>query len=167
MPRISFDDPIPLGLESQAERMRITLKGDIEGDTAIPGLNAQLPAGLRIVSWRRLHPGSNVSNPQSDTYRIFYRPGHLDEKKLDEFLAADHWSHVKIRSKGESRQLDLKSSVKSIRLIKPQTLELVIHRNGRYAVRPADILAGVFGIESSGMYRFRVLKMAAGRDVNH
>ena len=111
--------------------------------------------------------GPSISMQRSDTYQVFYRPGHLDEKKVDEFLAADQWSHVKIRSKGEPRQLDLKSSVKSIRLIKPQTLELVIHRNNRYAVRPADILAGVFGIESSGMYRFRVLKMAAKRDVNH
>jgi len=166
MPRISFDDPLPLGMESQAERMRIILKNDIEGDILISRLNAHLPEGLSIISCRRMGKGPSAQAAYSDTYQIFFPAGLLDEKKVDEFLAADRWSHVKKRSKGAPRRLDLKAAVKTIRFIAPLVLEMVLERNDRYVVRPADVLRGVFGIAPIQLARFRVLKMAAGTNVN-
>ena len=166
MPRISFDDPLPIGMESQAERMRITLKEDIDANTLRLKLNTQLPTGLSIVSCRRLKDGGSASMQGSDIYRISFQASLLDEKKVDEFLAAEQWSHVKVRSKGKPRQFDLKLHVKSMGFINLSVLEVVIHRNSAYTVRPSDVLGGVFGIKSSQLAQFRVLKMAADTAIN-
>ena len=47
-PIISFEDPLPVGLESLNEIFYLSLHGNVKPQTIIDGLNKHLPKGLRI-----------------------------------------------------------------------------------------------------------------------
>ncbi|NNL77081.1 MAG: TIGR03960 family B12-binding radical SAM protein, partial [Desulfobacterales bacterium] len=49
-PKISFDDPLPIGIESQQERFELTVPDTVLPETVTQRLNAHLPAGLVILS---------------------------------------------------------------------------------------------------------------------
>ena len=47
-PKVSFDNPLPTGVESEDERMVLTVPRDVAANALQEGLNAELPEGLRV-----------------------------------------------------------------------------------------------------------------------
>ena len=48
-PKVSFDNPLALGLESENEKMTLTVPSHMDPERVIGGLNSNLPEGLRIL----------------------------------------------------------------------------------------------------------------------
>ena len=160
MPRISFDDPLPLGMESQAERLWIGIDAGTGCKVLMEKLNVQLPDGLEVTACRRL-AGTAAKRPVSrDVYRIFHECDRLDLSVLSVFNEASQWPFTRRRSKGQARSADLKKVVASIESLDENCLELILLRNHKFVIRPTDILMGVFDIPQDQLAQFRVVKMA-------
>ncbi len=54
LPRVSFYDALPLGVESLAETMDVALAAPVPEDTLVSTLNRVLPPGLKILLAARL-----------------------------------------------------------------------------------------------------------------
>ena len=160
MPRMSFDDPLPLGMESECEKFRIHLEKQFEDTQLKAILNEHLPIGLCIRSCRAYQKNAPAVEPVTDGYRINTNDVIIDQERLTEFLNQEQWPYLKKRSKGRTRQMDLRSAVKELDFYKPDVLQLTIHRNNRFAVRPSDVLISVFGLHPDQLSKIRVLKLA-------
>ena len=161
MPRMSFDDPLPLGMESECEKFRIHLETPIEDTKLIEKLNEQLPSGLWIYSSQTHTKSVASAEPGFDSYRISLGNLFLDNERLADFFNQAQWPYDKKRAKGPSRPVDLRSVVKKLDFIKPDVLQLIIYRNNRFAVRPSDVLISVFGLHPEQLSQIRVRKTAS------
>jgi radical SAM family uncharacterized protein/radical SAM-linked protein len=160
MPRLSFDDPLPLGMESEAERMRIFTHGVVDCSLLLERLNRQLPEGIEIIDCRSVSQKRGPAKENPYAYKLTFTQTEVDQTLLDNFNQADSWPYVRSKHNSGSISLDLKACVRQIQKIDSQTLYLELVRNGPRIVRPADVLMGIFNLFESDMRAVRVLKLA-------
>jgi radical SAM family uncharacterized protein/radical SAM-linked protein len=163
MPRISFDNPLPLGMESDAEKFFVSVDTRLGCEEMMKQLNRHLPTGLSIIACQP-YVKTKKENPDTtsiDRYRV--RLHHTDlvsQTAIDRFLDASSWPHTRHKSKGRVQTVDLKQWVHAIQWDQDRDLHLeLICRQGK-TVRPADFLAGVFDFDNNDLGNIRVRKLA-------
>ncbi len=159
MPRLSFDDPLPLGMESQSERMWLKADSAIDVQSVSARLAEQLPAGLDIVACRRIAPGSIKEKPEMDRYRLFLTAGEAESELLERFHARSSWPYTRSKPRAAERQVDLKSCVARLMRIDSETMELDIRKGHGMTLRPADILRSVLGMSDLAVGGVRTMKL--------
>jgi radical SAM-linked protein len=160
MPRISFDDPLPLGMESCGERLVIRVTAHVACRDLVDGLSTQLPQGLNIIACRPFDKtvARGGANP-IDHYRIF-APAHLcPDERIELFRQSTEWPYSR-RRKERTREIDLKSIVVGFERVDQEVLELSIRRKEAFSVRPHDVLRSVFDLDAGKLALLRVLKLA-------
>lgn len=160
MPRLSFDDPLPLGMESEAEKVRIAADSAVTCAQLLERLNAQLPEGLQVLACYPLKDNIRSTRPVSIAYTLTYTQGHPNQSQLVRFKQSDSWHYTRSHRQSGSQSLDLKPCVTRISKVDDRTIYLEIVRNGPQIVRPADILMGVFHMTRADLNEVRVLKLA-------
>ncbi len=68
-PKISFDDPLPIGIESEQEFFTLSVPGFVRPEDVIRRLNAHLPDGLAINSCQLASKKSGQQAATAHTYR--------------------------------------------------------------------------------------------------
>jgi len=159
MPRLSFDDPLPLGMESQGERMWLKADAGLSGQVVMERLGGQLPTGIEIVSCQPLRPGKGQSDGAPDRYHLFFPAAETEAALLANFQGQSSWPYARNKHKGPCRQIDLKSCIVRLARIDADTLEIHIHKSGTLTVRPADVLRGVMGLSECAIAAVRTLKL--------
>jgi radical SAM family uncharacterized protein/radical SAM-linked protein len=163
MPRLSFDNPIPLGMESEAEKFRVTVSSKIACAELQDALNRNLPAGLRITDCQPYAKNAAQLKKQGeriDRYRAY--PDQLFfpcEKAMEAFKQAQEWPYTCLKSKNRILTIDLKNWVRTILWEETQSLYLEILSFEGQMIRPADVLISVFGIDSVTAHRVRARKL--------
>jgi len=156
MPRISFDDPLPVGMESEGERMRVKVSSEQAGRDLPALINAQLPAGLRIVTARPAALSS--SNPDN---ALWYRVAHdagFDSEAIRVFHARTSWPHTRAARRG-GHKIDLKQCIEHLRL-EDSSLYLSIRPLDGHTIRPAEILVALFGFSGEALTAARICKLS-------
>ncbi|MBR9982302.1 MAG: TIGR03960 family B12-binding radical SAM protein [Desulfatitalea sp.] len=161
MPRISFDDPLPLGMESEGERMWVKVRSDIPCEQMVSSFGGQLPEGLRIVGCRLINRQQPKTQPKRDAYAIYLEQSDFFFERLEQFAQASQWPYVRQTHKGRIHHMDLKTCVQEFYWKDPQTLIVVIAKTETGTLRPADILANVFQLDSEHLASIRIVKVAA------
>lgn len=146
MPRISFDNPLPLGMESEAESMWILVKPNIRCHELVSELNRQLPQGLQVIQCRPLQKASKKVRAAVLCYRIFLNQMRIDRQKLDLFLNSQTWMVSRRKGKRPAQQIDIRNSVRVLRAENEQQLYMELISADTYLVRPADLLQAVFDL---------------------
>ncbi|MEJ2038577.1 MAG: TIGR03960 family B12-binding radical SAM protein [Desulfosarcinaceae bacterium] len=168
MPRISFDSPLPLGMESESERMRLLVLNSICCEEIHQRMNEQLPQGLRVESCAPVE-GRKMKVPGKDRYRIRPAEEAFDTEAVGKFTEAvgkfteaAQWPHlVEKRKNPKEQQVDLKRIVETIAVGTDGTLDLELRRLNSRIVRPSEVLAGIFGMNSQQVRKCRVCKLAS------
>jgi radical SAM-linked protein len=160
MPRISFDDPIPLGMESQAERLRIKVAPHHGCTELLSLLNPQLPSGLQFIHCRRLVSHKDKRSITEHRYHIFIDPCRIDIDALDQFNTAQQWLYERSSHKGRKRPMDLKRCVNRFDRIDDACLILDVNASQPPIARPADLLRSVFRLNEDDLNSTRVIKLA-------
>lgn len=160
MPRISFDNPLPLGIESESEFMRITVASHHRAQELIERINPLLPAGVRLVACK-LNPSKKLASSEIkiDRYRVALCDTTVDPKRIDEFKGCDRWDYTRIRYKGRTQQFDLKSVVTQLEAIDQNTIDIGIKADTKPTARPADILRSVLGLAETTIRGARIRKL--------
>ncbi len=157
-PRISFDDPLPIGIESLGERFYITVPGHIGSDDILSRLNPELPEGIQvkgcILSNKKRKSGDSVA----ENYFIQLMSGEFDGDCLRRFSELSEFVYVRTNRKGKQKSLDLKHQVSRIELKDPQTIVLGILKENGKTLRPHEILREIFGLSRHELKTARVVK---------
>ncbi|MCL5069844.1 MAG: TIGR03936 family radical SAM-associated protein [Actinobacteria bacterium] len=99
-PKISFSNPIPLGVESLAEYCDLILEGNIEANDFISKVNLQLPEQLKIISARRVF--HEVPSLMADIDLILYIfKINIPGSKSDENFMAVNEKIIKLKERIE------------------------------------------------------------------
>ncbi len=161
MPRMSFDDPLPLGMESEEERMWIRTSPGTSCQMLVERLERQLPPGLRIVGCRPYAGIKAKAKSGIDRYRVYIERTVEGAQHLERFHHQEQWPFVRDNRKGRRHETDLKNCVRTLQWADANTLHLEIYRNERFTIRPADILRDVLYLPEETLSFVRVIKLAA------
>ena len=158
MPRISFDDPLPLGMASEAEHMRILVSDAFSCEQVAQGINAHLPDGIRITDCR-LKTGSDLM-ALVQQFMIDFNGVSFTVAHLHQFRESARWPYQRKRRKGKEQCVDLKELVKNAVLLGKDKLLLEIHIEQQKLIRPADFLSGVMMMTPECLQQVIVTKLA-------
>ena len=158
MPRISFDDPLPMGMVGMDECFFITIKNDITCDELIQRTNPELPEGLFIKGCEVAMHRQPSPKPHMDHYTVTLREGQFDRKRLDGFAESRTYEYTFTNKKGVSKTIDLKSVILSIDLVAPNSIKLTIQNQGGKRIRPAVVLERVFALQAEEIKQASIIK---------
>jgi radical SAM family uncharacterized protein/radical SAM-linked protein len=161
MPKISFDNPIPIGMESVCEHFIISILNEISPDDFKEKLNHQLPNGLKILKVKDQKHIKKARNVKIAEYQITINDGFFDQNSLHYFNKSMTWVIERRNRKGLIKKIDLKKVVRHIRIDQPNRLSLSIIEEPGKIVRPFEILEHVLEFENTKVRSVRVLRLSA------
>lgn len=145
-PRISFHDPLPVGMESEHEIFYIRLSQPTDCRDLVPRLNHQLPSGISIHHCRILPQGQRPKFviPEIADYRVRIEGFHFNTDIIAKFHQAPEWPFQRTSHKGVTRKFNLKDAVVCLRRVAADTLEIRMRKVEGKTLRPDDILRALF-----------------------
>ena len=159
-PKISFDDPLPVGIESQQERFVLTVPDYVRPQMIARQLNEQLPAGLSVHDCRPAPLKSKGPVDRHQTYRITLAGQQFDPEKLDEFIRRTEARLRWTNRKGKLKNIDLKSMVEKIDLINFACVEMTLATGQGKTVRPGQVLRYIFDLTEQQIKLAKIVKLA-------
>ncbi len=159
--KISFDNALPLGMESEREILYIYLETGSRPDKIKEILNTALPTGLKVIECRH-HSKLRQEDTTRSAYKIRLSAPCLDQESIDQFLNLSEFIVEDRSKKGKIRQTDLRQSVQDITLIDPTTIQMVLQQYNTRNIRPAEVLAKYFKIDATALQTARIKKIAQG-----
>jgi len=160
-PKISFDDPLPTGIESKQECFGLSVPDVVEPDTLTRQLNRHLPEGLRITACRVVSRPDNCTAPEARTYRISLQAAEFNPENLLSFLQSSDYPITLSNRKGKLKKINLKDMVKKINLLDAKRLLVTLSTGPGKTIRPEHILRHVFKLKEAQVKLARVLKLKA------
>ncbi|MDM8524782.1 TIGR03960 family B12-binding radical SAM protein [Desulfococcaceae bacterium HSG8] len=156
MPKISFEDPLPIGLESLNESLYITVPDAVKPQIIIKDMNEQLPEGL-VVTDCQLAPPRKKTEPSS--YLVTIKEGVFDEKKSEQFMKSPEFILTKTNRKGKVKKTDLKKAVLKIEQSSPTKLEITLSSEPGKSVRPFEAVKEIFDLPDDTLRRADIVKL--------
>jgi radical SAM family uncharacterized protein/radical SAM-linked protein len=163
-PKMRFEDALPIGLESLDEWLHLQVDGTIALSEVVSRLNAQLPSGLRVVALDA--EGEGRKAPAMVRYSIQAPVGEeWDPQRVDAMRNGAPLVLLRPDRRGGTECIDLRSVVKAIDRLDPQTIEIVLETLEGRRFRPGDVAAAIFGLAPQKLRLARFTKLpSAERD---
>jgi radical SAM family uncharacterized protein/radical SAM-linked protein len=157
-PKISFHDPLPVGMESTRESFLMTVTGKIDIARLAEALNAGLPQGLLVLQCGLAASSPEPSDFDGVVYTVTLSDGVFDPLRLEAFLKASEWIfHQKRHNKG-LRRIDLKTAVAEISLRDKDRLRMRFSPTDKQTLRPAEVVSAIFHLPDERIRRAIVVK---------
>jgi radical SAM-linked protein len=154
-PKVSFDNPLPTGVESEDERMVLTVPRDVAANALQEGLNAELPEGLRVHAC-----SEELGRPRAScTYRVSFAGPLANPARFSSSGIGADQSILVTSPKGKLKKFELKDILMDIRQPDPMTVEITLCSEPGKSVRPAEVLKQVFGIPEADVHNALVRKL--------
>ena len=157
-PKISFEDPLPLGMESRHEILRLIVMDRSTPDEIIPLLNKELPVGLCVQSCRRISRKTKPADASETHYKVEIKDGVFEKKRIKSFIERSDWVIRRKNRKGRMREIDLKKLVSRIERIGAKELRLSILSQHGLTLRPGEVLVHLFSMSASQCQKARIVK---------
>ena len=158
-PKISFSDPLPVGMESLQEICFVSARPAFSTSQMKERLNNALPEGLTVINWE-LSPSGQEPVTGSIHYDIQLKTGVFSRDALNAFTERDSCEISRINRKGVVNRVDFKTHVEHLELFGTDRLFLTIRSGLKFTLRPADVLTAVFGLSEEETQTARVVKLA-------
>jgi radical SAM family uncharacterized protein/radical SAM-linked protein len=158
-PKVSFDNPLPVGIESLKERFIVTVPDHIRPQAVMDGLNAHLPAGLLITDCQLAPKKTPATRHQRIRYQVVLKEDLFDEAKLNAF---NNMSEAPIRlmsRKGKLKKIDLKAIVERSEFVNSRQLKLILRSEPGKTVRPFDLLRHIFNLSEEQVKQATITKL--------
>jgi radical SAM family uncharacterized protein/radical SAM-linked protein len=158
LPKISFDNPLPLGMASLGEFFWLMVPGHITPGFVKERLNPQLPEGLVVEEVHLAPRKQRQASICYTSYEITLPEALLDHRRIDWFRNQETLPVSLFRKGGKPRRVDLKQAIKEIRVQSSHRLDLTLIRAPGQNVRPSDVLQHVFLLPEQSCLGAVVLK---------
>ncbi len=160
LPRISFEDPLPIGTESLDEKFYLTLPGYVTADKFIQTVNPELPEGLILKRCEIDMPQSKGKRNETSDYLISAEDPIFKKEALAQFVAEESVIITKLSKKGKLKKINLKDIVMKINTENADRLMLKIRKVAGKSARPGDIIKKIFNLSEMEIKRVRILKIS-------
>ena len=158
MPKISFDDPLPVGIESLNEQVFITVPGHIAPEDILDRLVPELPEGIDLKGCVLTNKKRKQGKEAVENYRIELKESTFDPNHLARFSALGEHPYIRQNRKGREKSFDLKKVVAHIELNSPKRLAIRIRRENGVTLRPHEVLSQIFGLSRDELRTATVIK---------
>ncbi len=157
-PNISFEDPLPVGLESLNETFYLSVRDSVAPKAVAEKLNRHLPDGLRILDCRSAPVNSSHKNVEPANYTVTLRNGCFSEERITDFLDRKALIFSRRNRKGKSKTIDLKEMVFNLTLSAPNMLKMSLKTEPANTVRPFVVLDKIFGLTEEEIRLAEIVK---------
>ncbi len=156
--KLSFDNPLPVGMESEQEFFILFVDKSLHRDQIKSKLNLALPSGIKIVD---IFPFSKKDQDSKDIakYHILFKDYALAQENIDEFMNLSEWLEESITKKGKKKIIDLRKAVERIKLLVPGGIEMKLKKYEDKIIRPSEILLKCFKISEEMVRTARIVKL--------
>ena len=158
LPRVSFYDALPLGVESLAETMDVALAVPVPEDELVSTLNRVLPPGLKILLACRLTKRLGPPGQKGALYQVESPEPVFDPATATHFLAQTEFMVTRHRPK-EDQRLDLRPLVAGLTVLDPFHLELELRRQEKGNLKVTDALTAIFALTDDQSRELRIVKI--------
>ena len=158
-PKISFDDPLPIGIESEQEYFILSVPSAVNPATVPQMLNSHLPDGLVITSSQFASPGLKRQATGANVYQVTLREGYFNEENLRSFKNSPEVTISRSNRKGKLKKINLKDMVIRIELLGSKQMRVALSAETGKTLRPAQILGPIFDINENQIKQARVVKL--------
>ncbi|MBC2704738.1 TIGR03960 family B12-binding radical SAM protein [Desulfobacula sp.] len=156
--RLSFENALPVGMESDEEAFFIYLEKDLPPKEIVDLLNKTLPEGLCITGCKFFNKFVKRDD-QLSRYIIGFADICLGQEKVDQFLNLSEFIVEDLSKKGKIRKTDLRKSVEKISFIDLQTIKMVLKKHNERTIRPTEILTKYFELDEDTIKMARIKKI--------
>ena len=171
LPRIVFDQALPVGIESSEEYTNIEIKGYMRTDEVMDKLNKQLPGGLRILNCWEIPLKSKLisDNMRKIKYLVskedqaetsFWEVSSLKEA-VTSFLNKKN-VFIFQKKKGKTKEVDLRFVVDDIKLKDDLSLEIGLRSGAENDFRPFEMIGHILRLKDEEVRLLRIFKEKEG-----
>ncbi|MEA1969544.1 MAG: TIGR03960 family B12-binding radical SAM protein [Thermodesulfobacteriota bacterium] len=159
--KLSFDNPLPVGMESEEEFFNLYTEITTDTDLVVKNMNISLKGIIAIT--RCIHVAKLKKNnlAEQSSYKIFLKDFSIDKTMVEEFMNSSEYIVEQVNFKGKKRVTDLRKAVVKIELLDSSHLEMVLTKYQNRTVRPAEILTRIFNVPDNAVQRTEILKLRA------
>ncbi len=157
MPRISFDDPLPMGMQGMHEFFFVSVQNNMVCDELVRRTNQELPEGLFINGCEEAG-SKQPQGPPVDHYTVTLKESVFDRQRLDWFAESKRIEYTFTNKKGVLGTIDLKTEILSIDLVEPNSIQLTIQNKGGKRIRPAVVLEQIFALPTEDIRKALIVK---------
>jgi len=158
-PRISFEDPLPIGLESLNETLYLTVPDTVKPQTAMKRLNDHLPMGLEVTDCKFIHEKCIRKASETVFYRVTIKNGVLEKNDLECFINSPELWVERAGRKGRVKRIDLKEMVLQIELLSNNELMILLKREPGKTVRPFEVVGKIFNLSDEQLKQAQFIKV--------
>jgi radical SAM family uncharacterized protein/radical SAM-linked protein len=151
MPKVSFGDTLPMGMQSEDEQMLVTLTEAIDPETMVLKLRRQLPNGLEITGCSPYTKKKALERVEKQHYHVELKDGFFKQKDLDWYIGQQSVTIERKSKKGRRVAVDLKKAVAEIRLLDNQHVFMTLGTDNNLVVRPGHVIKAVFRLSELQM----------------
>jgi len=159
-PRISFEDPLPIGLESLSESLYITVPESIKPDMVANGLNRHLPEGLSVFACEVWDAKKEKDKIQKSSYTVILKNKDFNKKELENFTNSLYFSITRTNKKGKEKNIDLKKVISNITLKSENILKVVTQSDSGKTLRPDKMLPHIFTLSENEIKQAKITKIS-------
>jgi radical SAM-linked protein len=159
LPKITFDDPLPLGMESMQEFFCLTVPLEFSGERIVKELNRNLPEGLHVRDAQKVAAKGAFEGPASVSYRVTLVEGGFEPGALSRFEQAHEFTFTRVNRKGKLIKINLKDIILSLVRKRADRLEMTLVCSNGVTVRPGEVLTAVFELSPEQIRRADILKL--------
>ena len=158
-PKVSFDNPLPVGIESLQERFVIIAPVEVRPQTVKDRLNAQLPEGIRITHCELTRNKNMTEASKLLHYRVALKEDGFDKAKLYDFNALSEMTITLTNQKGKLKKINLKDIVVVAELSNSRNLALTLKCEPGKNVRPSQVLRHIFNLSDAQVKQATIIKL--------
>lgn len=167
LPRIIFSSALPVGIESLAELMDVTLTQRLNVDEIARKINHHLPEGIRVLSAQEKSLKNSPLIVISKKYRIsFPENSTLDfptyeeiENLLNTFITQKEYI-IQCSKNNKTFQADLKETVQNVFLHKNSTIELDLKLKNTITPKLTEIAGNILQLGEKEKKALKIVKLS-------
>jgi radical SAM-linked protein len=158
--RISFGDALPLGLESKAEEMEVTLRKPWAPADICERLNSELPTGLQILAASEADKTRQQTTCRVDTYEARLAGEDWSEEGLHRFQSRS-LSPLRQASKRGETIIPLADRLIGLEKLDVNTIRIILTQDGHGKIRVRELFMHIFDVPKERILEARIVKISS------
>jgi radical SAM-linked protein len=156
-PRLSFGNPLPVGMESLKEQVVITVEDAYDETRFESMVNPRLPEGLLVTGCSTYDDGPGERDSRL-RFQIELNGDRFEQEKVDSFFESDVWLISRKSKRGKKRDIDIRKQVKGLRIIAPNRLSMEMVQDENGVAQPKEIIRSIFFLSEEAVMKARIMK---------
>jgi radical SAM family uncharacterized protein/radical SAM-linked protein len=158
-PKVSFEDALPLGLESQAEELQVMLHEPLLPSEIGQRLNDELPPGLEILEVSKDDKDTGQTAPRVVTYQARFKGGLWPREGFRRFQTQS-LAPLRQKSKRGETLIDLAERLLSLETLDSRTIRFTFTQGQKGNIRVRDLLMHIFELSKEEVLDARIVKIS-------